>query len=115
MKNYHLTLVSLLNNILPTYYEMQLSRECEVPCISYMEMSNSVSQGDTFDGVGDVANVTYQIKVWGTDISVINANAQLIDETLKPRGWKRISCAEMADSNSAMIQKIMLYNITSND
>ena len=40
MINYHSTLVSALNKILPTYYEMALTADIKVPCISYMELNN---------------------------------------------------------------------------
>jgi hypothetical protein len=48
MINYHSTLVSALNKILPTYYEMALTADVKVPCISYMELNNySTNTGDT--------------------------------------------------------------------
>lgn len=115
MKNYHKTLTSSLSEILPTYYELNMSGEIEVPCASYMELANFITDGDTLDSVGDVAEVTYQIKVWGTDIGNINTYAQLIDSTLKPEGWKRTSSQDMHDNKSSMIQRIMLYTIVDND
>ena len=44
MINYHKKLVSTLKTILPTYYEMLLNRDVEVPCISYMELGNSAAE-----------------------------------------------------------------------
>ena len=48
MVNYHKTLVSTLNTILPTHYELVLHRGLKTPCISYMELDNSDREmGDT--------------------------------------------------------------------
>jgi len=48
MIDYHSSLVSALNTILPTYYELNLTRDCQVPCISYMERNNYVeANGDS--------------------------------------------------------------------
>ena len=48
MINYHKELVSALNTVLPTHYEMTLHSGLETPCISYMELNNYVvDNGDT--------------------------------------------------------------------
>ena len=48
MIDYHSTLVTTLNTILPTHYEMNLSSGTSTPCISYMELANnSLYEGDT--------------------------------------------------------------------
>lgn len=106
MINTHTMLVNALKGILPTYYEMKLTSNTETPCISYMELSNIAEE--TGDTIG-YSRIVYQIKVWGTDIGKIQYYASLIDATLRPIGFKRTGCNEMADNNSAMIQKIMSY------
>jgi hypothetical protein len=35
MVDYHKQLVSALENVLPTHYEMALTADTETPCISY--------------------------------------------------------------------------------
>ena len=40
MVDYNKELVSALNTVLPTHYEMALTQGTETPCISYMEMNN---------------------------------------------------------------------------
>lgn len=106
MINYHSNLVSALNTILPTHYEMKLHRGLATPCISYMEINNYVdSNGDTLG----YSRLQYQVKVWGNDIAELQQYAVLIDAVLRPLGWKRISSGEMYDPNSTMIQKIMTY------
>lgn len=109
MINYHPMLVSALKTILPTHYEMTLTSKTKTPCISYMELGNyATEEGDTLG----YSTISYQIKVWGTDISDLQHYAQLIDAVLRPLGFRRVSSGEMADRNSSMIQKIMTYEAT---
>ena len=99
-------IVKALQKILPTYYEMVLHSGIETPCISYMELNNSVqANGDTLG----YSTIQFQIKVWGTDIEIIQKKALLIDKALRPLGWRRISTNELYDNQSSMIQKIMTY------
>ena len=106
MVNNHVNLVSALNTILPTHYEMALTANTKTPCISYMELNNYVSaSGDTLG----YSYITYQIKVWANDIATIQKYALEIDKVLRPLGFKRISSGELYDNQSTMIQKIMTY------
>lgn len=99
-------IVKALTKILPTYYEMVLHSGIETPCISYMELNNSVQvNGDTLG----YSTIQFQIKVWGTDIEIIQKKALLIDNALRQLGWRRISTNELYDNQSSMIQKIMTY------
>lgn len=105
MVDLHPEIVSALSEILPTHYEMTLSSQ-KTPCISYMILNDSVhAQGDTI-GYSDIS---YQIKVWGRDISDLQKYASEIDAKLRPMGWKRVSTTELHDPNSSMIQKIMTF------
>ena len=106
MINYHTELVSALNKILPTHYEMTLTSKTTTPCISYMELNNYAdSEGDTLG----YSRISYQIKVWGNDIKILQQYALEIDKALRPLGWKRVSSGELYDKQSTMIQKIMTY------
>ena len=107
MIDYHKQLVSALKEIgLPTHYEMVLHRGLEAPCISYMELNNSVdSNGDTIG----YSRITYQVKVWSNEIADLQKYALAIDNVLRPLGWKRISAGELYDNNSTMAQKILTY------
>lgn len=106
MINYHKMLVTALKTILPTHYEMTLTSQTKTPCISYMELNNYAT--DVGDTLG-YSVISYQVKVWGTDISDIQYYAQLVDAVLRPLGFKRVASGELADRNSSMIQKIMTY------
>lgn len=106
MIDYHSELVKALNTILPTFYEMTLTSKTTTPCISYMEINNYVSlNGETLG----YSRIAYQIKVWGNKIEDLQKYALMIDDVLRPLGWKRTSSGELYDNQSTMIQKIMNY------
>ncbi len=110
MNDYSIQLVSALQTILPTYYELFLTTDTETPCISYQERNNAVDRnGDTLG----YSRVSYTVKVWGNDIAELNKYARDIDNLLRPMGWKRTSCNELKDINSTMIQKIMTFEAMS--
>ena len=106
MINYHQSLVNSLNKVLPTHYEMALTSKAQVPCISYMELGNSVTaNGDTLG----YSRLNYQIKVWANRVEDLQTYALEIDNVLRPLGWTRVSSNEMYDTQSTMIQKILNY------
>lgn len=106
MIDYHENIVTALKTILPTYYEMTLHSGIKTPCISYMEVNNA--DAETGDTIG-YSRLSYQVKVWGNDIAILQSTAIAIDKVLRPLGFKRISSGELYDRNSTMIQKILTY------
>ena len=106
MVDYHSELVSALNTILPTHYELALTKNTQTPCISYQERNNYDT--DTGDTLG-YSRITYTVKVWANSIAVIQENVQKIDKALRSLGFKRTSSNELHDPQSTMIQKIMTY------
>lgn len=106
MVDYHNDILSALNKILPTHYEMRLHSGLAVPCISYMEINNYVS---TYANKLGYSRISYQIKVWAHNIAEIQKYAAMIDDALRPLGWVRISSGELYDNQSTMIQKILTY------
>lgn len=106
MINYDERLVSALKSVLPTHYELALTKNTATPCISYQEADNSdTTTGDTIG----YSRLIYTIKVWGHDIQQIKEYAAQIDSVLRPLGFKRNSSGELHDRNSTMIQKILSY------
>ena len=106
MINYHEQLVSTLESILPTHYELVLHRGLATPCISYMELDNVADEeGDTLG----YSSISYQIKIWGNEIDKLQEYALQIDKALRPLGFKRSGSRELYDYESTMIQKIMNY------
>lgn len=106
MIDYHAELVKALKKVLPTHYEMTLTSKTKTPCISYMETNNYVSASGNTLGY---SRVTYQVKVWGNDISELQKYALQIDAVLRPLGFTRISSGELYDRESTMIQKILTF------
>lgn len=106
MINYHTDLVKILNNILPTHYEMTLTSKTATPCISYMEIFNGAEQ--TGDSLG-YSRIQYQIKIWANDIGTIQKYSLLVDDALRSLGFTRVSSNELYDNQSSMIQKIFTY------
>ena len=106
MVNYHAELVKALQTVLPTHYELTLTSKTETPCISYMETNNyAVATGEE----QGYSMISYQIKVWDTNIGNIQNYALEVDNVLRPIGFKRTSSTELYDRESTMIQKIMTY------
>lgn len=106
MVDYHTEFVDALNSILPTHYELILTSGLQVPCISYMEVNNyETNKGDTLG----YSRVSFQVKVWGYDLEIIQGYAKQIDEALNAIGWYRTSTGTLGSPDSTMIQKIMTY------
>ena len=106
MIDFNKELVSALNTILPTHYELALTNKTETPCISYQERNNYVSvNGDTLG----YSVISFTVKVWANNIADIMKYAQQVDAVLRPLGFKRTSSNELYDINSTMIQKIMTF------
>lgn len=110
MVDYHSNLVSALKTVLPTHYEMTLTSNTQVPCISYMEMNNYVIADS--ENIG-YSRISYQVKVWATTIAEIQRYSLEVDKALRAIGFMRVSSGELYDRNSSMIQKIMTYEAMS--
>ena len=108
MLDFHKELVSALNTVLPTHYEMALTNKTNTPCISYMELNNYTTT-EVIGASLSYSRITYQVKVWGNDIATVQEYAVKVDEALRPLGFKRISSGELYDTNSTMMQKILTY------
>jgi hypothetical protein len=106
MIDFHSELVSALETVLPTHYELALTSGTQTPCISYQERNNFDT--DTGDTLG-YSRIVYTVKVWGNEIATIQNYAKEIDKVLRPLGFKRTSAQELHDNQSTMIQKILTY------
>ena len=106
MIDYNKEVVSALKTVLPTYYELALTKNTATPCISYQERDNAdTDSGDTLG----YSRISFTVKVWGNDIAVIQANVLKVDKVMRKLGFKRIAANELYDNNSTMIQKILTY------
>lgn len=107
MIDYDPILVSALNTILPTHDELVLHSGIKTPCISYQERNNYDDL--TGDTIG-YSRISYTVKVWSTDKKELKKYTLMIDEVLRPLGFKRTSTNELGDKQSSMRQKILTYD-----
>lgn len=108
MVDTHGQLVSALNSVLPTHYELALTANTSTPCISYQERDNAAITEIIGATVG-YSRISYTIKVWSNRVEELQQYALEIDRVLRPLGFKRINSQELHDPQSTMIQKIMAY------
>lgn len=106
MIDFHKELVSALKTVLPTHYELALTKDTKTPCISYQERNNYDT--DTGDTLG-YSRISYTVKIWENDISTIQKYVLEVDKALRAIGFKRTSANELHDTQSTMIQKILTY------
>ena len=93
MLDYKPTLVNELKAIgLPVHYELFLSKDTEVPCISYQEGNNITHKdGDTLG----YSYITYRIKIWSKRVSEIAQYSLEIDSLMRELGFERIATSEL--------------------
>lgn len=108
MIDYHKELVSALNTVLPTHYELALTANTKTPCISYQERNNYMIT----DAIGmskGYSRIVYTVKVWGNDLAEMQRYSLLIDAVLRPLGWKRTSAQELYNNQTLLKQKVLTY------
>jgi hypothetical protein len=106
MIDYHSNLVSALNTVLPTHYELALTANTQTPCISYQERNNyDTTTGETLG----YSKIIYTVKIWADDIATIQRYVVEVDRALRPIGFKRTSSNELGDKLSTRTQKILTY------
>lgn len=109
MIDLHRNVVATLKTIgLPVHYEMVLHSGLETPCISYLEVSNIDELNGNTHGY---SRVSYQVKVWANNLAIIQEYAAKVDGAMRSIGFRRSSSAELYDNNSAMIQKVITYEV----
>ena len=106
MIDYSKELVSALNSVLPTHYELALTSKTKTPCISYQERNNYESLSGSTRGY---SVISFTVKVWSNSVEEIQKYSCDIDRVLRPIGFKRTSAVEIYDVNSTMIQKVLTY------
>ena len=102
---YHTNLVKHLSSLnIPVYFEL-FDEVKELPCITYMEISNvDYLTGDTIA----YSDLTFMIKIWGKTVAEVATISASVDELLKPFGFKREFSQDSTDNNLCV--KIMRFN-----
>ena len=104
MYNYNKELVKQLNTILPTSYELFIDTQTELPCITYLELSNvAEDEGDTLR----YSAINYRIKLWAKPTENVNEEIYQIDDLMFSLGFKRRAYNELIDFE--MAQYIFTY------
>lgn len=103
MVDYKPILVEELDKILPTYYELFVDSNTETPCITYMGSNDyAAEEGDTIR----YSYISYNIKLWGSDIGQLSQYSQQVDLAMKQLGFKRMSCQELTfDSGLCIVSR----------
>ena len=102
-------LVSLLDEILPTYSELT-EEPVEIPCITYRKSSNRVVvEGDDLR----YSLPIYQIKLYVTDLDDADYYLQAIDTALYKNRFFRESFSELIVNNQH--QYIMNYSVSTRE
>ena len=97
-------IVETLSEILPTYYELYLQSEVELPCVTYTELSDVArEEGDTLR----YSDHLIQVKLNAKDLTDIVTYTPLIDAALWELGGKRSSSQEF--TLNANIVKVITY------
>lgn len=102
MIDYKPTLVSQLETLgLPVQYELFVDSSTTTPCITYMEIDNHVyTEADNLR----YGYVTFRIKLWGDDLSVLSPKRSQIDDLMFSLGFTRTSYNELwMDNQVSMI------------
>ena len=108
MIDYNKEIVSALNTVLPTYFEMALTSNIKIPCYSYMELNN-YSATEVIGATTGYSYITFQVKVWSNKVAELEKYALIADDKMRAIGFKRISSGILYDNNSSMMQKILTY------
>lgn len=102
MISFKTDVVSELNKILPTHYELLISSPA-IPCITYMESENKDTQ--VGDSIG-YSRVIYTIKLWGSDLKQLEPYKLEIGNCMRKLGYTRISYNELwYDDKISMIMR----------
>lgn len=100
MFDYKPVLVEHLNTILPTYYELFVDSSTETPCLTYLEINNRADEES--DNLR-YSTLSYQIKIWGTQLSSLMEYATKLDEVMYELGFSRKSYNELSYNNQCQL------------
>lgn len=77
---------------LKVYNENFLTSKCEVPCISYYEYDNSISESCD---IIDYSNITYHIKIWAKTQKELVEYSIKADFIMRNNGYVRLTCNDL--------------------
>ena len=93
MLDFKKEVVTALNTVLPTYYELFVDSNTQLPCITYRVNNDYESITTKEAGVSDIS---YTVKVWGNSINDLTAYTLQIDDVMRGLGFTRYNYNELA-------------------
>ena len=88
--------VEELEKVLPTYYELFLGKDIELPCITY-SVGNDEEIIHTEEA--GVTNIRFIVKLWGYSISELSQYAKQADAAMRAMGFRRNNYNELSTDN----------------
>ena len=77
---------------LPCFYEVFLTKDTKLPCISYFEIANlSDSVGDTMG----YSTIRMSTKIWAKDVKTLVEYSGKVDAAMRELGYKRVNSNEL--------------------
>lgn len=106
MLNIKPEVVTVLQLILPTYYEYICNSQTPKPCITYAQTNDTDLETSKERGY---CRVQMTIKVWvnNGDVSAMETYAEQVDSAMRELGYKKVSANELVVGNQ--LEKILLY------
>ena len=77
---------------LPCFYELFVTKDTKLPCITYLEMENITDEDGTTIGY---STIRFSIKIWAKDVKTIAQNSILIDKVMRNLGFTRVTTNEL--------------------
>jgi hypothetical protein len=89
-------LIERLSTIAPVEYELFVSTDTPIPCITYYENGNDDNLvGDTLA----YSNVRYNVKIWSHSVKELTELSAKVADQMRLLGYRRLSSFETKSTN----------------
>lgn len=96
MVNGKLDLVNRLKTIAPVEYELFVTTDTPIPCITYYENGNDDNLvGDTLG----YSNIRYTVKIWSHSVEELTELSAKVANEMRLLGYRRLSSFEQRSTN----------------
>lgn len=96
---------------LPCFYELFVSQNTPLPCITYMEMENMADEEGTTLGY---STIRFSVKVWAKDVKTLSQNAISIDGVMRALGFSRVTTNELWLDGIGQLQLVYSCKVSEN-
>ncbi len=91
-------------------YFIRPAKIADIPCITFEELDNSLTDEDYRDDQPGSESVSMQIDVWCKPNTSTTAIAQAVDNVLIPAMYNRDYAQDFVEPDSGIIHKVMRYS-----